>query len=115
MLLGQLLHKVGRARGIRHSPGIETEGPNTALIDDRIVTEQVLAELELHLPPIAALYMFHLSLLGNTEEVARRFDVSPQMVRLALGLARRTAKELLVADSRFAESVRDLGFDTMGQ
>lgn len=101
---------------MRGSPGIEREGPNTALIDDRIVTEQVLDFLERRLPPVTAMYMFHLSCLGGgTQAVADRFDVSPQMVRLALAQARKKARELLRTDSGFAEAVRDLGFDTMGQ
>ncbi len=95
---------------MRGSPGIEREGPNTGLIDNGIVMEEVLTELELSLPPVAALYMFHYSLLGNTQAVADRFDVSPQVIRTTLALARRTARELIATNSRFANSVRDLGF-----
>lgn len=106
-------------RGMRGSPGIERGGPNTDLIDDKIVRNQVLTEIELALikkgAASAAMYVLHLSALGSTAAVAERNEVSLANVRLALAQAKRVAQELLATNPKFVELVTELGFDTIGK
>lgn len=90
--------------------GIEREGLNTEQIDDRIITNDVLTKLELRMPPIASMYLFHLSTSFDPEAVARKYRVSPQRIREALGQARETALKLLKEDRAFVECVRELGY-----